>query len=63
MSATILARLENEHILSIERVPGERFRFREECDGYFFEDLTRDELLVLAQELTALADGQSGDAK
>lgn len=58
---TILEHLKSEKVFSIER-DGDRFMVTEECDGWFGEWLTRDELRQLAGEILALADeGESHD--
>lgn len=38
-------------IFSIEKVNGDLFNVREECDGYYSEDLSKEELLKLINEL------------
>lgn len=52
---TILERLEKSRVVTISVVGKRRFRFWENCDGYFFEDLTREEVLQLAEELREMA--------
>lgn len=51
---TMLELLNDECIFSITK-RGDRFRIREEFDRSQWEDLTRAELLQLADELRALA--------
>lgn len=51
---------ENGRVFSVERLPDGRFRIGE-CDGYFYEDFTADELRELAAELVALSNGESRD--
>lgn len=53
--ASILDRLRAERVLSVKFREG-KIRFREECDAYFTEYLTPDEVRQLSAELLTLAD-------
>ena len=46
-------------ILSIERLENGDFRFREECDGCFFEDHTKADALILVDELKRWIEAQN----
>ena len=50
---TILEKLEEAKVFRIRPKDG-NFKVREECDGYFFMMLTKEELLQLADEITQL---------
>jgi len=52
---TILERLEKSRVMTISVIGKRQFRFLENCDGYIFEDLTREEVLQLAEELRGMA--------
>lgn len=51
---TMLYRLEVERIFSVNKV-GDKFEFAEECEAFYSEFFTRDELLELIEELKWLA--------
>ncbi len=46
----ILLKGDDARVLSVEK-QGKIFRFMEECDGYFFEDFTKEEALEVVDEL------------
>lgn len=59
MSMTpILDRLgeRDARVVSVTKTPEGRFEVREECDGYFSETLTADELAALGRELIELSE-------
>jgi hypothetical protein len=51
----ILRRLEDERVFSVTPMDEGGFYIQEQCDTWFAVELTRDELLALADELKALA--------
>jgi hypothetical protein len=51
---TILKRLEEGRIFSVDKI-GFAFMFQEECDRHYVEELSRDEVLKLADEMIELA--------
>jgi len=56
---TILSRLEDERIFSIEKTDKEGvFCVGEECDRHFICMLTRDDLRQLAAEILEIANGE-----
>lgn len=57
---TLLDRMEKERIFSV-RQRGDTFLIMEQCDCYFSDRLTRDELLHLGKEIVALAETGQGD--
>lgn len=50
----ILEKLRNR-IFSVRRLETGTFLFREECDQWFAEELTREEVIALSRELEELA--------
>lgn len=54
---SMLSRLgqDGRRVFSISR-KGDAWRIEEECDNYFFLDVSNEELKQLAQEILALAD-------
>jgi hypothetical protein len=53
----LLDRLEEAHVFSVDKTRDGRFNVAENCDYYYDETLTKDELLQLAEELKEMADG------
>lgn len=55
---SILERLDENHgrVFSVSKREDGTFEVREECDGYYIEVLTADELRQLGREIIALAD-------
>ena len=55
----ILDKLADERVLKITPTnpPGSTWRFEEACDFYFFTELSKEEMLELAEEIKALANG------
>ena len=53
--ARVLDWLKHSKVVSVKPQPDGNFRVREECDAYFSKMLTREQLLMLADELRALA--------
>jgi hypothetical protein len=55
----ILDKLADERVLKITPLnpPGSSWLVEEACDNYFFVDLTKEEMLELAEEIKALANG------
>ena len=52
----IMSRLKESRIVSFKPQEDGTIRVQEECDRYFTEHLTRDDILVLAEELVNLVD-------
>ena len=52
---TWLSWLDRRNVFSIQKAAG-GFEVREECDGYYSAPLTREHLLLLAEELKQLAE-------
>lgn len=57
---SILERLDENHgrVFSVSKLADNTFAVREECDAYYSEVLSADELRQLGRELIALADGE-----
>ena len=53
----LLDALDNAGVFSIEQLDDGRFCFMESCDRYFSANLTNEQVLALANELSALAGG------
>lgn len=51
----ILDKLAGERVFTAFPLANGMFRFRENCDDYFSVDLTKDEVMALAQELMSMA--------
>lgn len=45
-------------VFDVEKLPNGKFRIWEECDHYFYDDFTAEELRELAAELVALTNGE-----
>ena len=62
---SMLDRMEKEQVFSVGKHKTNSFVIQEECDQYFMQELTPDELRQLGQELIALADEaqQTADAQ
>ena len=62
---SMLDRMEKEQVFSVGKHKTHSFVIQEECDQYFRQELTPDELRQLGQELIALADEaqQTADAQ
>lgn len=58
---SVLAALSDARIFSIDPEDGQ-FCFTEGCDSYFSAKLTRDQVLLLADELRALVAGDGSPA-
>ena len=54
---TLLDALDEARIFSVVKTDDGRFVFEESCDRYFNATLSQDQLLVLSDELRALAVG------
>lgn len=54
---TVLDALDDARVFAIEASGDGRFRFIERCDDYFRAILTKEQVLLLADELRALASG------
>lgn len=52
---TVLAALEDARVFAVKATKDGKFRFRERCDDYFSAILTKEQVLLLADELRALA--------
>ena len=52
---TVLEALKDARIFSVEAISNGRFQFQELCEGDFWAQLTKDQLLHLADELRDLA--------
>ena len=53
----LLDALDEAGVFNIEKMEDGRFCFQESCDRYFSANLTKDQVLALAEELRALACG------
>ena len=62
---SMLDRMEKAQVFSVGKHKTNSFVIQEECDQYFMQELTPDELRQLGQELIALADEaqQTADAQ
>lgn len=54
---TVLAALEDAEVFAVEAIGDGRFRFMEQCHGYYRAILTKEQVLLLADELRALVSG------
>jgi len=52
---TVLDALEDARVFDVEVTKDGRFRFTENCDYYYHAILTKEQVLLLADELRALA--------
>ena len=55
----LLDALDNASVFSVEQLSDGRFSFIESCDRYFSANLTKEQVLALADELRALAGGSN----
>jgi len=53
----MLDALDGARVFNVEKLDDGRFCFQESCDRYFSANLTKDQVLELAEELRALACG------
>ncbi len=56
-SQTMLGLMAECQIFSVDPTPDGKFKILERCDDYFSADLTKEQVLALAQELIDLANG------
>lgn len=54
---TVLGALDDARVFKVKATEDGRFRFRELCDDYYRAILTREQVLLLADELRALVSG------
>jgi len=52
---TVLNALNDARVFAVKAIKDGRFRFRERCDDYYRAILTKEQVLLLADELRALA--------
>lgn len=53
----LLDALDGARVFSVKKLDDGRFCFEESCDQYFSANLTKDQVLALAEELRAMACG------
>ena len=58
---TMLEVMQESKVFEIEKRDDDYFIIWEGCDHFFSQDLTKDELLALAQELIDLANGVTNE--
>lgn len=56
-SNSLLAALDSAQVFNVEKLEDGRFQFQESCDGYFSANLTKEQVLDLAEELRVLVCG------
>lgn len=54
---TVLDALDDARVFKIKATKDGRFRFKERCDDYYRAVLTKEQVLLLVDELKALASG------
>ena len=55
----ILDRLSDKRVFSVKLSDSGKFKFKERCDGYFADFLSKEEVLALADELIKMAGGRT----